>query len=62
MLDGLGVATGVDLNALLDTACWITQLLGRTPASRLARITPDKRVLMPASPPLHRGHDQGAAA
>lgn len=62
MLDGLGVATGVDLNALLDTACWITQLLGRTPASRLARIAPDKRVLMPASPPLHRDHDRGVAA
>jgi hydroxymethylglutaryl-CoA lyase len=38
MLDGLGVETGVDLPQLVETARWISEVLGRVPASRLGRI------------------------
>ena len=38
MLDGLGFATGVDLDALVETGRWISARLGREPASRLGRI------------------------
>jgi hydroxymethylglutaryl-CoA lyase len=37
MLDGLGISTGVDLNAVVETARFITGHLGRPPASRVAR-------------------------
>ncbi len=37
MLDGLGMHTGVDLDALVATAWWISELLGREPVSRVAR-------------------------
>jgi len=37
LFDGLGIATGVDLEALVDTALWIGNQLGRAPASRVAR-------------------------
>ncbi|MCK2088395.1 hydroxymethylglutaryl-CoA lyase [Thauera aromatica] len=37
LFDGLGIATGVDLEALVDTALWIGNRLGRTPGSRVAR-------------------------
>jgi len=37
MLDGLGIATGIDLDLLVDTAGWISERLGRVPASRVAR-------------------------
>jgi hydroxymethylglutaryl-CoA lyase len=40
MLHGMGVDTGVDLDALVDTAKWISAALGREPASKLARIKP----------------------
>ena len=43
MLDGMGLHTGVDLDALIDTARWINTQLKRQPASRLARI-PSRRV------------------
>lgn len=36
MLDGLGVDTGVDLKKLVQTAWWISDRLGRPPASRVA--------------------------
>ena len=36
LLQGLGLETGVDLDALCDTARWISSELGRAPASRLA--------------------------
>lgn len=36
-LHGLGLATGIDLPRLVDTARWINEALGREPASRLAR-------------------------
>lgn len=37
MLDGLGVATGVDLDALASAGRAITAALGRTPASKVAQ-------------------------
>ncbi len=37
LLQGLGVETGIDLNALVDTAGWISTALGRAPQSRVAR-------------------------
>ena len=38
MLHGLGLHTGVDLDALCATALWISQQLGRPPGSKLARV------------------------
>jgi len=37
LLHGLGIATGLDLDRLVDTAAWISRLLGREPSSRVAR-------------------------
>jgi hydroxymethylglutaryl-CoA lyase len=37
MLDGLGVKTGVNLDALVDAGAWISGELGRPPVSRVAR-------------------------
>ena len=37
LLDGLGIHTGIDLDALVDTAGWISERLGRPPASKVAR-------------------------
>ena len=37
MLHGMGIDTGLDLDALVDTAAWISAELGRPPASRVAR-------------------------
>ncbi|MFM7532441.1 MAG: hydroxymethylglutaryl-CoA lyase, partial [Rubrivivax sp.] len=37
MLDGLGIATGIDLDRLVDAGAAITQVLGRPPVSRVAR-------------------------
>ena len=34
MLDGLGIATGVDLDKLIDAAAFISDVLGRKPVSR----------------------------
>ena len=42
-LDGLGMKTGVDLDALCDTARWINAELSREPASKLARIANARR-------------------
>lgn len=38
MLHGMGLTTGIDLDALTATARWINSELRRAPASRLARI------------------------
>ncbi|MDX1527503.1 MAG: hydroxymethylglutaryl-CoA lyase [Gammaproteobacteria bacterium] len=43
MLNGLGVSTGVDLDALVDTARFISEALGRPPVSRVARAMLAKR-------------------
>ncbi len=37
MLDGMGIATGIDLDALVDAGAWISRRLGRPPASRVGR-------------------------
>jgi hydroxymethylglutaryl-CoA lyase len=37
MLDGLGLETGVDLDAVVAAAWWISGELGREPVSRVAR-------------------------
>ena len=43
LLNGLGIDTGIDLEALVDTAAWISAQLGREPASRVARAVLAKR-------------------
>lgn len=42
-LHGLGMNTGVDLDALCETARWINAELSREPASKLARIANERR-------------------
>ncbi len=42
-LHGLGMTTGVNLDALCDTARWINGELKREPASKLARIANERR-------------------
>ena len=37
MLDGLGIQTGVDLGALVETSTWLARELGRPVASRVAQ-------------------------
>jgi hydroxymethylglutaryl-CoA lyase len=37
MLQGMGIETGLDLDALVDAGAWISQLLGRQPVSRVSR-------------------------
>ena len=37
LLEGLGIETGVDLDALADTGAWISSQLGRPPVSRVGR-------------------------
>jgi hydroxymethylglutaryl-CoA lyase len=48
LLHGLGADTGVDLDALVDVAAWISSQLGREPASRVARALLAKRPGVPA--------------
>ncbi|MBL8258199.1 MAG: hydroxymethylglutaryl-CoA lyase [Candidatus Competibacteraceae bacterium] len=36
LLDGLGIETGVDLEALIDCAAWISEVLERPPASKVS--------------------------
>lgn len=43
MLHGLGIDTGIDLDALVDTAAWISGVLGRKPVSRVATAMLAKR-------------------
>ena len=50
MLDGLGMATGVELDALVDVAAWISAELGRDPASRVARAVLAKRAQRATTP------------
>ena len=40
LLQGLGMDPGIDLDALVDCAAWISAALGREPASRVARVEP----------------------
>ena len=43
MLHGMGITTGLDLDALVDTAAWISGVLGRPPVSRVSRALLAKR-------------------
>lgn len=43
LFDGLGAQTGIDLDALVDCANWISSVLGRTPNSRVSRAMLAKR-------------------
>ena len=43
MLHGLGLTTGVDLDALCETAIWISAELGRKPASKLGQVVLGRR-------------------
>jgi hydroxymethylglutaryl-CoA lyase len=38
MLQGMGMETGVDLDALIETGRWMSSKLGREPASKLGRV------------------------
>jgi hydroxymethylglutaryl-CoA lyase len=49
MLNGLGIDTGIDLDALVDTAGWISGQLGRPPVSRVARALLSKRAAVAAA-------------
>ncbi|MCU0813634.1 MAG: hydroxymethylglutaryl-CoA lyase [Burkholderiaceae bacterium] len=44
MLTGLGVATGIDLDRLVDAGAFISDVLGRPPVSRVGRAVLAKRV------------------
>jgi hydroxymethylglutaryl-CoA lyase len=37
LLNGLGIETGIDLDALADAGAWISSQLGRLPVSRVGR-------------------------
>jgi hydroxymethylglutaryl-CoA lyase len=43
MLDGLGIQTGIDLNALVDAGAFISGVLGRAPVSRAGKALLAKR-------------------
>ena len=43
MLDGLGIETGIDLDALVDAGAFISERLGRPPVSRVGRALLAKR-------------------
>jgi hydroxymethylglutaryl-CoA lyase len=43
LLDGLGIDTGIDLDALVDAGKAISDALGRPPASRVSRALLAKR-------------------
>ena len=45
LLHGLGIDTGIDLDALVDTGVWITAQLKRKPASRVARAILARRAM-----------------
>jgi hydroxymethylglutaryl-CoA lyase len=43
MMQGMGIKTGVDLDMLIDVGEFISNFLGRPPASRVARAVLNKR-------------------
>jgi hydroxymethylglutaryl-CoA lyase len=43
LLDGLGIDTGIDIDALVDAGAYISEQLGRPPASRVGRALLAKR-------------------
>jgi hydroxymethylglutaryl-CoA lyase len=44
LLHGMGITTGIDLDALVDAGAWISEQLGRPSGSRVARALLAKRV------------------
>jgi hydroxymethylglutaryl-CoA lyase len=48
MLDGLGIETGIDLNALVDAGAFISGVLGRAPVSRAGKALLAKREKTPS--------------
>lgn len=46
LLKGLGIDSGIDLDALVDTGAWISRELGREPASRVARALLARRAVV----------------
>ena len=49
MLHGLGIETGIDLDALVDAARFISDVLGRKPVSRVANALLAKRTAAAAA-------------
>jgi hydroxymethylglutaryl-CoA lyase len=49
LLHGLGASTGIDLDALVDAGVWISDQLGRTTNSRVARARLAQRPSAPAA-------------
>jgi hydroxymethylglutaryl-CoA lyase len=49
MLHGMGIRTGLDLDALVDTAAWISGVLGRPPVSRVSRAMLARRATVAAA-------------
>jgi hydroxymethylglutaryl-CoA lyase len=49
LLGGLGIDTGIDLDALVDTGVWISKKLKREPASRVARAILARRAMAVAA-------------
>jgi hydroxymethylglutaryl-CoA lyase len=45
LLNGLGIDTGIDLEALVDAGAFIAQALGRAPSSRVAQAVLAKRAV-----------------
>jgi len=43
MLQGMGIETGIDLDALVDAGAYISDFLGRKPNSRAATALLNKR-------------------
>ena len=48
MLHGMGIATGIDLDALVDAGAYISDVLGRPPVSRVGRAMLAKRAVASA--------------
>jgi hydroxymethylglutaryl-CoA lyase len=44
MLHGMGIETGIDLDALIDAGVYISQALGREPHSRVSKAIRTKRL------------------
>jgi hydroxymethylglutaryl-CoA lyase len=49
MLHGMGIATGLDLDALVDAGAFISGVLGRPPVSRVSRALLARRAAMAAA-------------
>jgi hydroxymethylglutaryl-CoA lyase len=49
MLNGLGIATGIDIDQLVDAAGWISGVLGRKPVSRTGNALLAKRAAREAA-------------